>query len=287
MRYINLDKLRTDPEATPAIDSANAALSVLLAEPNPDERRRIIAANRARWVAFREHFERAFGMKCWYIECENPGTDDDVDHFRPKGGVAEDLSHGGYWWEALQWRNFRLSCHRANRLRENPDDGATHGKGEHFPLLDEGKRCQRPGDDLQREEPALLDPTDPDDPPLITFNMDGTVSVAAEYSTSAEAIVRVDESRIYLHLEWPAFKSARREIYRQVWEHVQRGDEYEGRFLCGEAAARRPYKQAVDDLLEMCKDSAPYSRAARAYVRIFRNRPWVRKAVISNFSVGD
>lgn len=287
MRYINLDRLRTDAAVQPAIQAANIAREAILAEDDHDRRKAIIRDNRAIWVAFRDHFQRVFGIKCWYVECTNEGTDDDVDHYRPKGAVAESLAHEGYWWEAFQWQNYRLSCHRGNRLRVNPESGATGGKSDHFPLLDESQRCTLPTDDLKRERPALLDPIDPSDPPLLSFNMDGTVAVAAEYAADLDAIRRVDASRIYLHLEWHTFKKARQQLYAKVWEHVLRGDEFEAAAVRGDQVGRRSLKHAIDDLIEMSADSAPYSRAARAFIRTFRDRTWIRTVVIPNFASED
>jgi uncharacterized protein (TIGR02646 family) len=282
VRYIDLDLLVGDLEAQPAIDAADLARESILAEPEEEARDDLIDAHRKNWVAFRAHFERVFGRKCWYIECNNPGTDDDIDHYRPKGRLAEDETHGGYWWEALHWRNFRLSCHRANRLRGNPDTGGTHGKGDHFPLLQEAERCRVPADDIYREHPTLLDPTEPGDPSLLTFDIDGSTAVAPEYENDSDARRRVDDSRVYLHLDWPAFKEERQELYRSVYTKVLDGDRASERFDRGEHAAKDALKVTARDLIRMTGNKAPYSRAARAYVKAFRDRGWVKQLVIPN-----
>ena len=147
MRYIDIEIAANDPEVRRLIGQAEALRRRVLQAPDGQTRSELISSGRGRWVSFRQHFERIFGAKCWYTECKNPGTDDDIDHYRPKGAVAEDATHAGYWWEALNWRNFRLSCHRANRLRRSEDWWGTGGKGEHFPLLNEADRCRVPGDD--------------------------------------------------------------------------------------------------------------------------------------------
>ena len=45
----------------------------------------------------------------------------DVDHFRPKGKIADDPMHGGYWWLAYHLPNLYLSCPRPcnSRLKWN------------------------------------------------------------------------------------------------------------------------------------------------------------------------
>lgn len=280
MRYIDLDVLVGGAATQPLIDAAEAARMEILREADPERRKELIDAHRAQWVAFRPEFQRLFGLKCWYVECKNPGTDDDVDHFRPKGQLADDATHGGYWWEALNWRNFRLSCHRANRLRVNPETGDTHGKGDHFPLLREDDRCRGPGDDLCHERPTLLDPTDPADPPLLTFDIDGSVAIAPMYEDNADAVRRVEDSRIYLHLDWPAFKEERQALYRTIYTKVIDGDRANARFSGGEAGARECLKIIARDLIRLAGDREPYSRAAQAYIWGFRDRDWIKAYVL-------
>lgn len=278
MRYINLDSIVVP--AAPLIEAAETARQEILSEPDPDKRADLIERHRDKWIAFRSIFEGLSHSKCWYIECKNPGTDDDIDHFRPKGRVAEDKSHDGYWWEALNWRNFRLSCHRANRLRGNPETGNTHGKGNHFPLLHEEERCRTFTDDTCRERPMLLDPTDPFDPPLITFDIDGTVALSSDYSDDEDASKRVQASREYLHLDWPAFKEQRQQLYSNIYVKVKDGEFQEQRLRLGEVGSREALKAIARDLIDMTKDDRPYSMAAKAYISKFRHIPWVKRAVL-------
>lgn len=282
MRYIDLDLMIGDLPAQPAIAAADAACKAILAETNTTKRKKLIDSHQPTWSALREHFQRVFGIKCWYVECENPGTDDDIDHFRPKGRLALVKSHGGYWWVALHWRNFRLSCHRSNRLRVNPGTGNTHGKGDHFPLLDEKKRCRLPSQNLSQERPTLLDPTDPADPPMLTFKIDGCVDVSPDYKGDPDAQRRIDDSRVYLHLEWPAFVKQRQTKYRDVCTKVSDGDRAADRLNKGEHAAREDLKAVARDLIRMTRDQAPYSRAATAYIKLFRTKGWVKSFVLPN-----
>ena len=280
MRYIDLDLLVADNDTQQLIETLDAARGAMLATLDSEARDQLIRQNQPNWVAFRTHFERAFGRKCWYTESSNPGTDDDIDHFRPKGRLAEDPDHGGYWWEALNWRNFRLSSHRANRLRKNPETYETLGKGDHFPLLNEEERCSGPSGDLARERPLLLDPTDPADPPLLTFDQDGRVALSSIFSEDDIAKLRFHTSRRYLHLDWPAFREDRQKLYTEVYIKVLDGDRANERFADGDAAAREPLKAAARDLIRMGNHLRPYSRAAQAYILRFRDRAWVKQIVL-------
>lgn len=281
MRYIDLDLLLRDPETLPLIDAAEKARSAILAAHDQVTRKKLIEDHRDIWVAFRPRFEAVFGAKCWYTESRNPGTDDDIDHFRPKGSVADCPAHGGYWWEALNWRNFRLCCHLANRPRRHPVTGKTHGKHNHFPILVNLDRWEGPAS-VCRECPTLLDPTVPEDPPLLAFDPDGHVALSPYYRTSSVAAERVEASRDYLNLDWPAFVQDRRDLYATILAKVGEGDDAEFRFSQGEAGAREALRSVARDLIRRAEDHAPYSRAARSYILRFRDRQWMKEFVLAH-----
>src|SRR5262245_45190617 len=203
MRFIDLEQIR--PRIRDQVERLAEARDAVIAENDPAERRKLIERYRDRWVAFRVAFDEFSYGKCWYVECRNDGTDDDVDHFRPKLGVKEDDDHPGYYWLAFEWTNFRLSCHRANRPRVNPETGETGGKAEHFPLLNPDQRAMTPADNLAREMPALLDPTNPADPVLVSFKPNGEVDLSPEYRGNGSAEAKLRASCLYLHLNWPKF----------------------------------------------------------------------------------
>lgn len=277
-----MTRLVGDPLVREAIEAAEEARRDVAAEEDPVRRRELIERHRDKWVAFRPHFERLFGEKCWYTECENPGTDDDVDHFRPKGRVAEDALHGGYWWEALNWRNFRLSCHRANRLRINQDAGDTQGKGDHFPLLDPTRRWRDPGQP-NRESPMLLDPVRPGDPGLLTFQIDGRAALSPRHADEPDARRRVEASRVCLHLDWPAIRQQRQLLYVDVAQRVDEGTQAAEALERGEVGATDWLDRVAAGLIELTDDGRPYSRAAQAYVRCFRYLRWVEARVVPHF----
>ena len=49
-----------------------------------------------------------------------------VEHYRPKNGIADDPAHNGYYWLAIEWTNLVLGCPVCN------GQGA---KGNKFPIL--------------------------------------------------------------------------------------------------------------------------------------------------------
>lgn len=105
--------------------------------------------------------------KCAYCESYITSTHrGDVEHYRPKGRIKEEDGrvvriasgddHPGYWWLAYEWTNLLPSCIDCNRRRWH--DESLGGKGELFPVL--AIRAATP-DQVQDEEPLLLNPFDP------------------------------------------------------------------------------------------------------------------------------
>jgi uncharacterized protein (TIGR02646 family) len=277
MRFINLEELR--PRIRELIPALRVAHEAVMGEMDPDRRAALIHRFQNRWVAFRRPFEEFSHGKCWYLECRNPGTDEDVDHFRPKLGVAEAPEHPGYYWLAFDWTNLRLSCHRANRLRINPETEEVGGKGGHFPLLNEAERAQGPGDDLTQEQPALLDPTNPADPPLLSFRANGEVDLSPEFKDNASAQAKFEASRFCLHLNWPQFRDARVILYNCIERLVDRG-EREAPVAYDVCMVSAAFADVIRDLVTVMDGRAEYSAAARLYVESFKHVWWVRDIVL-------
>lgn len=119
--------------------------------------------------------EALFHGKCAYCETRYCSTAPvDVEHYRPKGAVAEAAGHGGYWWIAMDWDNLLPSCIDCNRRRGQvivtassnleelaassrlPVTGA--GKKDSFPLADEAGRLVAESSDHASEGALLLNP---------------------------------------------------------------------------------------------------------------------------------
>jgi len=141
--------------------------------------------------------EKIFHNKCAY--CESPGFAGfswDVDHFRPKGSVAEDSSHPGYYWLTYTWINLYPSCVFCNQRRkdqptyDDPTLGPAAGKLDQFPVAHEDKRARTPNDRLADECPLLLDPCGDQPGQHLIFDATGEVS-ARGGSPKGAATIRV------------------------------------------------------------------------------------------------
>ena len=166
----------------------------------------------------------------------------------------------------------------------NPETTETHGKSDHFPLVLEDSRWTSP-DSACREDPALLDPTDPEDPALLTFAIDGRVAVSPYYSGDAVAVSHVDASRIYLHLDWPTFVEERRVVYGTVYAYALKGDRAEEAYLRNDGGAKETLKDVAKCLIRMTGDHQPYSRAATSYIWTLRDRWWIKQLYFLTFQV--
>jgi hypothetical protein len=137
------------------------------------------------YKTMRARFLAASHDKCAYCEVDlDPGQrQGDVEHYRPKGRVrnqrgelvkvtdgAAEADHPGYYWLAYEWRNLLPSCLACNRRAGDAATGQQTGKGEIFPTLDDWWAAKP--EDVEREQPALLNPWVDDPREHLVFDPD-------------------------------------------------------------------------------------------------------------------
>ncbi len=137
------------------------ATATALAEQGEHEGDKAIYAH----TEVKKALERLFHEKCAYCESKMTATADwDVEHFRPKGRVAEREDHPGYYWLTYVWENLYPSCQHCNQWRkdrpswEDTTELPPGGKVDQFPLLDENTRAMSPSVDFHAEHTLLIDP---------------------------------------------------------------------------------------------------------------------------------
>jgi hypothetical protein len=135
--------------------------------------------------------EALFHGKCAYCETFFANSAPvDVEHYRPKGRVAEDTSHPGYWWLAMDWHNLLPSCIDCNRRRGQIVVGqgsslqdllrtsrtrtghptSQSGKQDSFPIA--GARIPAESTNYAAEAALLLDPCRDDPETDLVFHID-------------------------------------------------------------------------------------------------------------------
>lgn len=141
--------------------------------------------------------EKLFHDKCAYCESRLISGDWDVEHYRPKGRVAERPDHPGYYWLAYKWENLYPSCTFCNQKRKDYprfDDTRilpAQGKLDQFPIENEVYRAIKPGDDLPQERPLLLDPCNDEPEKHFTYDIHGQIHPVEPGDRFAEETIRI------------------------------------------------------------------------------------------------
>lgn len=292
MRYINIKRLEEQENWPPKKwqDRVSKAEEELRNLPEDKTRSDIFKRYNDIWSDLKEDFRQLSYGKCWYCEVHTDGMRGDMDHHRPKGKVTENPDHPGYWWLAFKWRNFRFSCERCNSQGTDPVTKIVGGKQNYFPLVggNESRRIWDECDyeDLLKEDPLLLDPTEPDDPQLLTFQPDGRPGPASNDEESVDYLRAKKSIEVY-HLYHSVSSRRRRKIYYRVRDLVEKYQTYQSLLKNdrGNLAARVGMKQVLTNLREMIEPEAEYSSAAKAYLDMHsKNEPewaWVNRLLLT------
>lgn len=169
----------------------------------------------------RAALEKLFADKCAYCEASGvAGFEWDVEHFRPKGRVAEDQHHPGYYWLAYTWTNLYLSCTFCNQRRkdkprwDDPAEAAAAGKVDQFPLEPPASRVMGPNGVLTTEGRLLLDPCDDQPEDHLSFTPKG-MAITRNNSPRAKASIKV------YALNRKRLRDARMLKVHEVFEHIE------------------------------------------------------------------
>lgn len=220
------------------------------------------------WANASHALAAASDGKCWYCEKRQARSDMPVDHFRPKGRVHEAADHSGYWWLAFDWRNLRLSCTYCNSRRRDVKTGRVGGKQDYFPVIEPPQRQTCATDPEDR--PLLLDPALDGDTRLLTFLTNGFPSPSNNDEEHDDHKRAVRSIELY-HLDHSALVRERKDLARRIRELVEDGQKAVQK---GDDVGRRAKKK---ELLKLARQRAELSSAARVYLGVYRNLPWVQE----------
>lgn len=276
MRYIPIQKLRCDPAWIQ--EASNAALAVRRAKAK--DRSKVIDKYSHVWGRFKNALRDLSYGKCWYCESIDPRSDNAVDHYRPKGNVKDATPpHGGYWWLAFEWKNYRFSCTYCNSIRKSAETAG--GKQDYFPLWDESARARSAKDDLEDELPLLLDPTKVSDVGLLAFAEDGSVGPAVSPDQKRE-YKGAEESRKRYHLTHPDIVERRILRLQEVRRWVEEADQYLARYVKRkEAFILHAAENRLKDVMDSVAPESPYSIAVKHLLAGMVNSTTAKKVLQS------
>ncbi len=205
--------------------------------------------------------EKLFSYKCAYCEMEFDPSNWDVEHYRPANGVIERKDHSGYKWLAYTWDNLFPSCIGCNQLRkdkptwDDPSDGPAMGKHHHFPVEDEALRAMSHEDDINNEQPLLLNPCKDDPSKYFTFNLLGEIiPLAIEDYDRAEKSIKI------YNLKRKRLRELRAKLiegltntikeFRKSTKDTEEVKKFENALLKNFSEKNKPYSAVVKSMME-------------------------------------
>jgi uncharacterized protein (TIGR02646 family) len=264
---IHID-LENNPPPIEWINRADAITQQLLAAPDGAARNEIIDDNQELWRELSEHLSNLSHRKCWYSESINDGAYCHVDHFRPKKKAIDESGNdqGGYWWLAFEWRNYRFSAPATNVPKRD------------YFHVNANKACT-PADAIEAEDVMLLDPIEIDDPPKLSYDIEGKANPKSRDPNSrdykqAEYTIR----RLKLNVK---FLDSRKDKYRRATNlmrdlsrllHLQQQQ--------FDAARRQTIKSKMLELKTLANARSEYSAAVR-YCLSTSPYDWARDIAIA------
>lgn len=264
MRSISLDG-KTPPAEWLA--KSASILEQLKAAKDKAARDAIIDGNSAHWGALKDWLLEISHQKCWFSEAKDVFNHWHVEHFRPKKS-ARDLEGDeveGYWWLSFDWTNYRI-CGSVGNSK----------KGSYFPLR---AGCLRVGigGDIRLEDPVLLDPSDPDDPNLLSFNQEGE-AIASPFIDDAWERHRAEVSIKRFKLDHDPLVQKRKIIWSECHSRISRYCQELATYKTDPAnpIARHAIKEAAKQVRKLLAADEEFSAVARACV-LFEGDERVKK----------
>lgn len=224
------------------------------------------------------------GGNCAYCESKIGAVGArEVEHYRPKGGIAGIALHPGYWWLANRWDNLLPTCRDCNKsLRQHiVTAGMTEaevldllvnraavsfGKANQFEIR--GQRAVGSGCDLDLEDPLLIDPcrTDPSEHIAWDFSVELTliepVLVAGNYSVYGVYTIQTCAlNRAELVLDRIPALRPMRVIRTRIIDRLNR--------WAGDAGQLADILLECETLSSFAGHDQPYAGMAAAFIRDF------------------
>jgi uncharacterized protein (TIGR02646 family) len=285
MMEIDLAKLELPDRWKERAEKAHREVEAL----PPDKRAKAINKRAKIWGDLKEALRKLSDGKCWYCESRETRSDNAVDHFRPKNSTSEDPDHGGYWWLAFDYENYRFTCTYCNSGRKDNATGELKGKQDLFPLLAGSTRAKCKAD-IADEIPCLLDPTYEGDPGLLWYDDKGQVVPTYDESKYPVHAERAKISISAYHLNHTDLVDARKMLLHYVTRKVAEGRrQFDRCATTRDACSKDALRSIIKDLHEKTSRKSPHSCAARSYImgKYEEGNEWLKPYITHMDSNGD
>lgn len=269
------------------IKGLEGKFSELVAKVTAAERKKFISDYNY-WKNLSESLAKLSNLKCWYTEVYEIGSYFHVDHFRPKGGlklkadlkrqnitIPQVLQDEGYWWEAYNWKNYRLSAAK-------PNSGY---KKDYFPIL-AGTNFWSDRATPNAEVQLLLDPLNEQDCALIGFDSDGML-IPHPHKAIRGSIqeAKVEATIKILGLNDDAFVRARKKEWKFTESIASLADEIHQELLINHPPdilnlLAKVNTILVDILKERVSSSAQFSKL-NFWCLVATGKLWIRKEILN------
>lgn len=264
MRYINNTVKEPPQEWKTKVEEVQHQIEQAA---NQEERNEIIDQNSKLWGKLKDWLLELSANKCWYSEAQDCYSHWEVEHYRPKKRAKnlDGTDREGYWWLAFDWKNFRICGNVGNRK-----------KGAFFPLKDGTHIASSRNRNIDDEFPYLLDPTNQEDPLLLSFIEDGTAVVMPGITDEwKKSRVDVSIDRYKLNSHKPLVGAR-----QSVWQLCRlKLNELQNLLKDNESAsAKAKINDRMSQLREMVKENAPFSSVARECL-LMSGIPWALRLV--------
>lgn len=234
------------------------------------------------WTRLYEYLAKLSHNKCWYSEAPANSSEWEIDHYRPKNRSkninGDVILKDGYWWLAYDWNNYRLTGSLINRRRRDKfaDSEEIGGKGDYFPVYYKDK-----AGNLNEEIPLILDPCNPRDPSLLTFDIDGN-PIPAIPKTKKYIIdyLKVCISINLLNLKNEQLRMLRKQTWeaceRKILETLNKYKEIRENPLLSEkektVKSRNTIENLFKDLISMLNEEKPFTSVVKACIKYYSTK---------------
>lgn len=223
------------------------------------------------WTKLYTSLSELSGNLCWYTESPENSSEWEIDHYRPKSKSKDNekiIRDDGYWWLSYYWKNFRLVGSLSNKLRKDrfKNDDKVLGKGIFFPILDIVNVAQPEDKYCTREVPLLIDPIDPFDITLISFDANGEVYPTFTKEKNDFYYNKAIISIQYYGLSHTPLQRARKKIWDKCHTIVDKTQNNLKTYFDDSLKRHELMQDCYKELISCVKKEEPFTMVVRSYI---------------------